>query len=91
MLATNFEGLAPALILTAEMDPLRDEGKAYGEKMITAGSHAEVICMKGMPRMYNRFFSCTPYFHSLSACFFYILLTPQLGFTLVFDYTRGKH
>ncbi|KAK6609322.1 hypothetical protein H4I96_03253 [Botrytis cinerea] len=44
--------LAPALILTAEMDPLRDEGKAYGEKMITAGSHAEVICMKGMPHTF---------------------------------------
>ncbi|KAK6608553.1 hypothetical protein H4I95_03933 [Botrytis cinerea] len=52
MLATNFEGLAPALILTAEMDPLRDEGKAYGEKMITAGSHAEVICLKGMPHTF---------------------------------------
>ncbi|KAF7942773.1 uncharacterized protein EAE97_006227 [Botrytis byssoidea] len=52
ILATNFEGLAPALIMTAEMDPLRDEGNAYGEKMIAAGSHAEVICMKGMPHTF---------------------------------------
>lgn len=50
ILASNFKGLAPALIMTAEMDPLRDEGEAYGEKMNAAGSKAEVIRMKGMPR-----------------------------------------
>lgn len=61
--------------MTAEMDPLRDEGKAYGEKMIAAGSHAEVICMKGMPRKYNRFLSCTPYFHCLFAYFSFVFLS----------------
>ncbi|RAL61703.1 hypothetical protein DID88_002771 [Monilinia fructigena] len=38
ILATNFQNLAPALIMTAEMDSLRDEGEAYGEKMNAAGS-----------------------------------------------------
>jgi acetyl esterase/lipase len=52
ILATKFAGLAPALIFTAEMDPLRDEGEAYGEKMKKAGSDAEVIRVKGAPHTF---------------------------------------
>ncbi|KAM3074809.1 hypothetical protein ACMFMG_008223 [Clarireedia jacksonii] len=51
-LAKNFKGLAPALIMTAEMDPLRDEGEGYGKKMNEAGSSAEVIRMQGMPHTF---------------------------------------
>jgi len=35
-------GLAPALILTAEDDPLRDEAEAYGAKLIANGVTAQV-------------------------------------------------
>jgi acetyl esterase len=37
LLAEDHAGLPPAVILTAGFDPLRDDGKAYAEKLLAAG------------------------------------------------------
>jgi acetyl esterase len=46
--ANNFKGLPAALIMTAEFDPLRDEGAAYAAKMKAGGVAVDYVCFDGL-------------------------------------------
>ncbi|KAK5297844.1 hypothetical protein LTR99_008247 [Exophiala xenobiotica] len=49
LLAKSLEGLPPALVQVAGMDPLRDEGLAYAEAMEKAGVNVTLKTYPGVP------------------------------------------
>lgn len=56
---TEFTGLAPALIITAGLDPLRDDGRNYFSQLVANGVAATY---KENPELFHGFFN-TPYVH----------------------------
>ncbi len=53
--ATSLAGLPPALVLLGGCDMLRDEGRAYAERMAADGVDVEEVCYPGQPHGFVNF------------------------------------
>jgi acetyl esterase len=59
----DLAGLPPALIITAEFDPLRDEGELYGQRLTEAGVDAKVSRYAAANHGFVQNFSWIPEFY----------------------------
>lgn len=64
---SDLSGLPPALVVTAEHDPLRDEGELYGRRLREAGVDATVSRYEGAGHGFVQHFSWLPEYHRVFA------------------------
>ena len=58
--ADDFSGLPPAVIVTAEFDPLRDEGRFYADRLEGAGIQVRYRCIPGTIHGFLLFYAFMP-------------------------------
>ncbi|MDF6045451.1 alpha/beta hydrolase [Streptomyces sp. JH14] len=63
----DLTGLPPALIVTGEYDPLRDEGELYGRRLREVGVKATVSRYEGAGHGFVQHFSWIPEYHRVFA------------------------
>lgn len=61
----DLAGLPPALIVTAQFDPLRDEGECYGKRLVEAGVVVKDHRYEGAGHGFVQHFSWLPEFHGI--------------------------
>ena len=60
LLGGDLAGLPPALVVTAGCDPLRDEGKAYADRLAAAGVAVEYSCFESTIHAFMSFARALP-------------------------------
>lgn len=60
LLAESLEGVAPAIVLLAGLDPLLDEGRAYAERLRSAGVDVQCLLEPGLTHDLLRLVSIVP-------------------------------
>lgn len=66
LLSKDLSRQPDTLIITAEFDPLRDEGEAYGEKLRAFGNQVEI---HRIPDALHGFFTLPPKFEVVQSCY----------------------